>query len=108
MVTEERIIALAMAEHLVNALKRIPVARTLWVGADRGTTILWVVTHPFPFDPDTSNSLYEAASVLDDAFPGHDFRYYVLNPCNYATDDPDDHFRSVIHDDAVPFDVHAA
>jgi hypothetical protein len=104
MVTEERTIALAMAEHLVNELKDIPVARTLWVDVDRDTTILMLVTFPFPLDPDIRGPLYDAAITLDDAFPGHYYRFHVLNPAEYA----DGHFSTLIHRTAVPFEIHSA
>lgn len=108
MVTEERTIALAMAEHLVNALKDIPVARTLWVDVDRDTTILMLVTFPFPFDPSTENRLYDAAITLDDVFPDHHYRFHVLNPVEYPAAAPGKHFSSLIRNDAVPFEIHTA
>lgn len=104
MVTEERTIALAMAEHLVNELKDMPEARTLWVSASAGETTLWLVTDPF--DPLQNMPLYDAAVTLYDVFPNHAWDFHVLNPIEFDTDDTDRLFRHVIPNDAVEFEIH--
>jgi hypothetical protein len=78
--------AQSIGQQFAAAVRALPAAQRLWVGAQTRGFEVWLLTSAIPFEAE--RPFYEASGRLEDAFPETNVSFHLLNPRHFPGTDP--------------------
>ena len=78
--------AQGIGQEFADAVRALPAAQRLWVGAQPHGFDVWLLTSAISLEAE--RPFYEASVALEDAFPGTRISFHLLNPRHFPKVDP--------------------
>jgi hypothetical protein len=94
--------AQSIGQEYADAVRALPAAERLWVGAQPHGFDIWLLTSAIPLEAE--RPFYEASVRLEDAFPETNVSFHLLNPRHFPEADP----AELLPDGAVEIPLRSA